>query len=82
MKAKFDLFQLKTMMQLNLVSIVIIGFCEIFAIAVLVSKGFAEGTERWKFLLYIGVVSVITLLLIGSILIFIYFLKLKKKSKH
>jgi len=82
MKPKFDIAQIKTMMQLNLASIIIIGFCEIFAIAVFITKGFTEGIEKWKFIVYIVVIVVISLLLIASILLFIYFLKLKKKNKY
>lgn len=80
MKPKFDLSQISTMMQLNLVSIVIIGFCEVFAIAVFITKGFSEGVERWKFMVYVAIVAVITLLLLASILLFIYFLRMKRKE--
>jgi uncharacterized membrane protein len=82
MTRKFDIAQIKTLMQLNLASIIIIGFCEIFAIAAFISKGFVEGIERWKFIVYIVVVVVISLLLVASIVLFIYFLKLKKKNKY
>jgi len=80
MKTKFDLSQISTMMQLNLASIIVIGFCELFAVAVFINKGFGEGIEKWKFIIYAIIVALITLLLVASILLFIYFLRLKKKK--
>jgi len=82
MKIKFDMSQVETMMKLNLVSIVIIGFCELFAVTMLISKGLGSDVVKWKFFVYVAAVGVISLLLLASILLFIYFLRLKKKNKH
>jgi hypothetical protein len=57
----------------------IIGFCEIFAIAVFINKGLTGTVEKWKFIVYIAIVGIISLLLIASILLFVYFLRLKTK---
>jgi len=82
MKFKLDLSQIKTMMKLNLASIIIIGFCEIFAIAVFINKGLNGNVEKWRFVVYITIVGIITLLLIASIFLFVYFLRLINKGKQ
>jgi len=80
MKIKFDIAQVETMMKLNLASIIIIGFCEIFAVSMLITKGLGSDVVKWKFFVYVAVVGIISLLLLASILLFIYFLRLKKKN--
>jgi hypothetical protein len=81
MKIKFDLSQIKTMMQLNIASIIIIGFCEAFAVALFINKGLNGAIEKWKFIVYLVVVIIISILLLASILLFIYFLRLKNKNE-
>lgn len=78
----FTQINIKTLLQLNIVSIVIIAFCDVFAFAIFLSKGFQDGVETWKFILYLSVVVFITLFLIGSVVSLIYFFKLKKKNNH
>lgn len=80
MKFKIDISQVQTMMQLNLASIVIIGFCEIFAIAVFIDKGFNHQLAKWKYILFAAIVGLISLLLLAAILLFIHFLRLKRKN--
>jgi hypothetical protein len=80
MKYKFTQFGIKTLLQLNIVSIVIIAFCEVFAVSVLFTKGLQPGIERLRFVSIIAGVVVITLLFIGSIVTFFFFLKLKNRG--
>jgi hypothetical protein len=82
MKNIFTLVNIKTLLKLNIVSIIIIAFCEVFAFSVFFAKGFQEGIERWKFISLIAVVVIITLLFAGSIVSFIYFIKMKNKNNH
>jgi hypothetical protein len=82
MKNIITLFNEKTLLLLNTVSIIIIVFCEVFAVSVLLSKGFQAGIERWKFITLIIVVVIISLLLIGSVVSFFYFLRMKNKNQQ
>jgi hypothetical protein len=82
MKNIFTQVNIKTLLKLNMVSIVIIAFCEVFAFSVFLAKGFQEGIERWKFISLIIVVAVITLLFAGSIVSFFYFLRMKNRNNQ
>jgi uncharacterized membrane protein len=82
MKIKFNSLPIETLLRLNMISIIVICFCEAFAVSVLLIKGLAPGTERWRFFVYLTVVIVIALSLLASIGLSIYFLKLKKKSER
>jgi hypothetical protein len=80
MTNNFFLKNSKALFQLNLISIVITFFCEVFVIYTFVTKAFVEGLERWKYMaLLIGLV-IVSLLFIGSVAIFVYFLLMKKKK--
>lgn len=78
----FTQTNIKTLLQLNIVSIVIIAFCEVFAISVFTSKAFQEGIEKWKFITLLVGVIIISLLFVGSIISFIYFMKLKNRKNR
>lgn len=82
MKNIFTQIGIKTLVQLNVVSIVIIAFCEVFALFTLFTTGFQEGIERWKFFTLIAVAVIITLLFAGSIVTFFIFMKMKNRDKH
>jgi len=81
MKIKFNSLPIETLLRLNMISIIVICFCEAFAVSVLLIKGLAPGTERWRFFVYLTVVIVIALSLLASIGLSIYFLKQKRKVK-
>jgi hypothetical protein len=81
MRNIFTQIGIKTLLQLNIGSIVLIAFCDVFALSVFISKGFQEGIEKWKFLSMIAVVAIITLLFAGSIVSFFIFLKMKNSEK-
>jgi hypothetical protein len=77
----FTQINIKMLLRLNIASIIAIAFCEVFAIAIFITKGFQEGIEKWKFISMIAVIVIISLLLIGSFISFIYFLKMKNRNK-
>jgi len=77
----FTQINIKMLLQLNIASIIVIAFCEAFAITIFIAKGFQEGIEKWKFISMIAVIVVISLFLIGSFISFIYFLKMKNRNK-
>jgi len=76
----FTQINIKMLLRLNIASIVVIAFCEVFAISIFITKGFQEGIEKWKFISMIAVIIVISLLLFGSFVSFIYFLRMKNRN--
>ena len=70
----------KKLLRLNLISIFIIAACEIFALTEFFRKAFHEEVARWKFIVYIAIVVTITVFLIGAIISFLHFFKIKKKD--
>ncbi len=81
MKKNFAQVNIRSLLLLNIVSIVIIAFCDVFAFTILFAKGLHGDVTHGKFVAMVVIVSFITLLLIGSVVSFIYFLKLKGKNK-
>ncbi len=81
MGKNFFLNNSKILLQLNLISIVITFFCEIFVVYTFVSKAFVPGIEHWRYVaLLIGLI-VVSLLFVGSIALLIYFLLMKTKKR-
>lgn len=81
MKNKISHIGINALLKLNVVSIVIVAFCEVFALFMFFTKAFKEGIERWKFISLLAGVSIVTLLLIVSIVSLLYFLKMKNRNK-
>lgn len=69
----------KILLQLNMISIVIIFFCEIFVIYTFETKAFVEGIERWKYLTLLFGLIIVSVLFLSSVALFIYFLFIKRK---
>lgn len=69
------------MMRLNIVAIVITAFCEIFIVAIFLTKGQAAEIPQWKYNVYLGGIVLISVLLVASIISLIVFL-LKKRNKQ
>lgn len=70
----------KLLMQLNIVSIIIIAFCEAFVVFTFLTKGQNPEIERWKYLAIIVGLVIISGLFIGSIISLIAFFRMKNKN--
>lgn len=81
MKNIYTLLDKKTLLQINAVSIFITAICELFSILLLVSKIKTGETEDWKFKAMIIGVVIVSILFVFSVASFIYFLKIKGKTK-
>lgn len=81
MKNPFASMDIKTMLQLNAISIFITAICEIFAISIFISKGLQPDIEHWKYVAIIIGLVVISLLFVGSIASMVLFVIMKNKKK-
>lgn len=72
---------IKTLLQLNIASIIITAFCEIFVIYTFISKGLQDGIVKWKFFLILMGLIIVSLLFLASIVSFIYFLNKRGNQK-
>lgn len=71
----------KILLQLNIGALVITSFCEVFIIFTLLTKGRQSGLEQWKYYAIIGGLVLVSLLLLASVISFIFFMRLRKKNK-
>ncbi len=73
---------IKTLMKLNIGSIIITALCEIFVIYTFISKGLQGDVEKWKFILILVGLIIVSILFLASIASFIYFLSTNGKPKN
>ncbi len=77
----FDLLDYKSMKRINIAAIAITAFCEIFVIAIFLTKGQVADLPQWKYNVYLGGIVLISVLLIASVISLIVFLSKNKNKK-
>lgn len=82
MKNLFKVVDIKTMLQLNVVSIIITAICAVFALNILLTKGQQPDLEKWKYNTIIIGLVIISLLFVGSIASLVLFVIMKNKKKN
>lgn len=75
----FQYFNKKLLSRINLIALCLTSICEVFAIMTFKYKAFSPDLERWKYLALLFGLILVSLLFIISVLLFIYFLKSKKR---
>lgn len=81
MKNIFNIMDAKTMFRINLVSIFITAICAVFSLYVFLTKGQADDLEKWKYLIILSSLILLSLLFLGSLASLIVFLRIKNKRK-
>ncbi|MFA9389403.1 MAG: hypothetical protein ACERKD_06330 [Prolixibacteraceae bacterium] len=81
MKSIFNIMDVKTMLQLNIVSILVTAICEVFALYIFLTKGQSPELEHWKYVAIVIGLVIISLLFIGSIVSLILFIITKNNRK-
>ena len=81
MKNPFAQMDIKTMLQLNAISIFITAICEAFAISIYLTKGMQPDLPHWKYVAIVIGLVVISLLFVGSIASMVVFIFMKNKKK-
>ncbi|MBP7506889.1 MAG: hypothetical protein KA807_03640 [Prolixibacteraceae bacterium] len=69
-----------TLLKLNLISIVVIAFCELFVLYTFFSKGMEEGIELWKYKIILIGLILVSLLFLASIISFVYYFYSSRKQ--
>lgn len=80
MMSLFSRLDTKLMLRLNMISIFITTMCEIFVIFMFVSKAFRPDITSSKFIILLMGLILVSLLFIGSLASFVYFLMAKNKK--
>lgn len=82
LKNLFTVMDYKTMLQFNVVSIIITAICVIFAVNILLTKGQQPEIEEWKYIAIIIGVVIVSLMFIGSLVSMFLFIRMKNKKKQ
>jgi len=81
MKNIFNIIDVKTMLQLNILSIIITAVCTIFSLYIFLTKGQKPDLEHWKYVAIVIGMVVVSLLFIGSVVSLIVFINIKNRRK-
>lgn len=69
-----------TLLKLNLISVIVIAFCEFFVVYTFLTKGMEGGIEPWKFKIILIGLIIVSFLFLASIASFVYFFYSGKKN--
>ncbi len=81
MKTNFPgMLNRSSLLKINVISVIVIAFCEFFVVYTFLTKGMTESIEPWKFKIILIGMIIVSLLFLASIASFVYFFFSGKKS--